>query len=186
MFDVLGDDFRVCLPSGNLVRLAPPAFLYYEPPGDMLDFNDYSGGFPDHYEARETISRRVFTYIDVDSGMLREEETEWHRAIPHLQGHLCIATDRIPVKMKDLPNWLSSEAKHRYETRFQSAADYEEIRGLPARIAEAYRTGRVKTKDEAAMIFRRDLKTEPWRQVLREAAEIEPMVSKPGVRKSEN
>lgn len=174
------EDIRACLPSGILVRLAPPAFSSYDP-SYLTIGRDYIGPFPSQYAERVRLSKRIFHAIDPVAGRVR---SDWPRTLVNLNAldgaPLCIQDAKLPVRLDGLTKWLLDEMPRRAAQA--AAGKATEPSSNATQIADAFRNRKVRTKPEARQMFGRNMKHEAWQALWREACEIMPELARPGPR----
>lgn len=181
-FRTFREDLRACLPSGAVVRLGGPVFGW-TPDLDGLDFNPFPHVFPNGYLGRIRLCNMMWNNIDLSAGcigageMLRDQELS-----PIALSPICIKDSALPVRLEDLTRWLMEETAKR------GGQTVEEPDGpdndLAHQIARAFDNGRFRTKAEARALFdrRREMKTEVWQAVWKEARTLRPDLGKPGPR----
>lgn len=183
LFDLLAEEFRVCLASGLTVKLDPEAYSWR----DSLEFSEYLRAerhrFPKKYQERVMLAKREFAVIDISTGCISADlEQDGRRLEPIMGMPLCIREASIPVKIENLTKWLIDEMERR-----ASAEEHEWKRavlpeGGAGAIVQAFRSGKVKTKSDAKRMFARDMKHEAWLALWREVVSIAPELSRPGPR----
>lgn len=175
-FRKFDQDIRVCLISGNLVRLdvSLAAGLRRDP----FDFNSDFGPFPSDYSLRVELSKWEFTYVDLHYGCICCPDSD--STLSRLDGlPICIKEAHLPVTIEKLPTWLWNEIPKLDRREVQAAWS---SRDDAASIVQAFNSGRIRTKPEAKRMFGRDLPHTAWQALWDEAVAIKPSLSRPGRR----
>ncbi|MDQ2065081.1 hypothetical protein Q9295_01745 [Xinfangfangia sp. CPCC 101601] len=178
-------DMRVCLGSGNLIRLSDFSFawsvshkhgLSSGAAFDAAFLSRWRGGpFPDDYFLRRDLADMQFMHLE-RSGLAVRTSTTLEAVAPIAGSPLCIKETDLPAPLLAMRVWLVENA---WEGRIQGAV---EKAPTGAAIVAAFREGLFKNKGEAHRMFGQDMKHLAWLALWKEAAAIEPTLAKPGPR----
>ena len=175
-FRIFEEDVRVCLTSGNVVRLDTSLATGLR--RDPLDFSYDVGPFPSDYSLRVKLSNWEFIFVDLHYGCIRCPDAD--STISRLDGlPVCIKEAHLPVTLEKLPAWLWTEIP-KLDARESSVA-WSSREGASA-IVQAFNSGKIRTKPEAKRMFGRDLPHTAWEALWDEAVAIKPSLSRPGRR----
>lgn len=175
-FRIFEEDVRVCLTSGNLVRLDASLAIGLQP--NPLDFTFNFGPFPSDYSLRVKLSDWEFTFVDLHYGCIRCPDLD--STISRLAGlPICIKEAHLPVTIEKLPGWLWNEIPNLDKREAPAAWSSRED---AVAIVQAFDHGRIRTKPEAKRMFGRDLPHSAWEALWDQAVAIKPSLSRPGRR----
>jgi len=174
------DNVRVCLPSGNLVRVTPPLHR-----GNLIDPLDktflgssISSVFPSSYSERIKLSQWEFSLIDLHLGTILDRGLD--EELRSLNGFpICIREKDLPTSLDRLTEWLMDAIpKWTPPTSLEPWSSRSEASAIVA----AYHQGRISSKLEAKKLFGKGLPTLAWKALWKEATALDPRLSKPGRR----
>lgn len=178
------DRLRVCLPSGSVVRVDRIAFAWFSL-GGYHHYDTFLDGFPDSYAERALIAKWRFPYLGGrDGGLIRADQRSPDNRLQQLGGYpVCIAEKDLPTKLPGLAEWLLAELPRMAREYAEGASSGWSSKDTAQQIVDAYRSGLIKNKTEAQRMFGRNLVTDAWLALFKEAARIEPSISRPGRKK---
>lgn len=181
-FSAFRKDIRACVNGGNLIRLND-SMLHWTVAHKhgmrslaALDavLEPWAGGpFPDDYFLRMDLADMQFPYLEVNELTVAVSST--NKLVSPISGSpLCIAEAVLPTQPDRLRPWLAENAWN----------DPPASHTVPtaAAIVDAFKAGRTKTKRDAYNLFGKGMKTAAWFALWREAAQLEPLLAKPGPR----
>lgn len=167
---------RVCLTSGSLVRLAPRAFWFLSPT-DLSDLH-FLDGFPEDYQKRQKLSQWIYFHVDLESGTIKDKKGG---SLHQLSGlPLCVPDNALPVPLDGLTEWLLEEGRRKAITHKSRKPPSWSSAETAQLIVEAFRKRRFTNRAEAKHLFAKDMPIVAWKALWKEAAAIEPSLSRPG------
>lgn len=180
LFRLFEKDVRICLPTGNLVRMNPSVLLSIR--SGWFAMAPVISTFPAGYADRIKIAEWEFPFVDLEWGTLKADASIAPMA-KFAGASLCIREDRLTIALPRLTEWLIDEAP-----KLGSPLTTEEPKwrshDLVERILAAFSSGLVKTKTEAKKMFGKDLPTASWLAVWEQVTQKRPALSRPGPRRA--
>lgn len=180
LFRYFEKDIRICLETGNLVRINPSVLLNIR--SGWLAMAPVITAFPAGYGERLAINEWEFPFLDLEWGTLRANASIAPMA-KFAGASLCIREDQLAIALPRLTDWLLEEAP-----KLGSSLTTEEptwsSNDLADRILAAFSSGSITTRTEAKKMFGKGLPTASWNAVWAQVTRINPALSRPGPRRS--
>lgn len=185
LLSLLSSDIRACLPSGNLVRLAPEAFVFNYGDGiacKSLGLYFYPlYVFPPDRAGRIELASGEFEHICKYDLVIRASRVP--SMLDALAGSpLCISESLLPTRLDRLVDWIIDARAKELDFENSGTESSERSADIAMRIASAFSQGLFRTKSEAQQLFGRGMKVAEWQALWREACALRPDLSKPGPR----
>lgn len=180
LFRLFEKDVRICLPTGNLVRMSPSVLLSVR--SGWFAMAPVISAFPARYDDRLAIADWDFPFVDLEWGTLKADAAIAPMA-KFAGASLCVSEERLAIALPRITEWLLEEAP-----KLGSPLSTEEptwsSSDLVNRIVAAFSSGTVTKKVEAKNMFGKDLPTASWNAVWEQVTQINPALSKPGPRRT--
>lgn len=173
---------HIALLSGQTVIVDREIFRWSDVTQEFAKDYSIDRSFPENFKARISILERKFINFEpYEFTVSIPEGLEFHKSIRLLNGlPICFRESDFPVPVERLTDWLVDDVAQRN----LEAQSTEEIANPSdaQKIVSAFQNGKFSTKSEAKRLLFPDMKFEAWRALWREAASIDPHLSRPGPR----
>ena len=180
LFRLFENDFRVCLPTGALVRVIPSVLLRVQ--SGWLEMPPTITKFPNNYEDRLEIAKWEVPVVDLEWGTVRENP-QFPSLNPIVGAPLCLGEAVLPVVVPKLTTWLlekSEELGAPYKSKDKQKWVAQEVAD---QIVQAYLSGKVRDRNEAQKLFGTGLNTDAWKALWKMATNLDSRLSRPGRRR---